>query len=153
MNDEHLTYDAVPFDVYNNGEQWMEWGQYVDPYIYADPLGGGGATELRYAQTAAASPALPGDAYWRRQLGQVPTEPPELTTDGVCPAGTTFDFLSLKCQPGDIAPTLPPGTDIPTGVPPLPGLPPGTTPPAGLPVTEQQCQAREDTAFQNGVAQ
>lgn len=146
-----LSYDDVPFDAYNNEQQPMVWGDYEEPFIYADDLGPGGATGPRYAQTAASSPELPGDGYWRRQLGQVtdgePSEDfelPEIPTS--CPPGTVFNISTFKCEEIDKIPGAPPGT--PPGLPAIPGTPPGELP-TGL-VTEQACAAREQAAYNEG---
>ena len=141
-----LMYDAVPFDAHQNQQQPMAWNRYPQgqPLVYADQLGRGGATQLRYAQTPQGSSAMMGDddtgsgQLWQRQLGQIPG-----VGEAVCPPGTSFDFNTLKCEPGGLDPVIPGG--------PPPGGPPGQIPP-GLPlVTEEQCKAREAAAFNRGV--
>lgn len=150
-----LIYDGLPLDDENNAAQLMAWNRYAAPFVYGDSLGRGGATQLRYAQTAQGSSALPGDAdtgsggAWRRQLGDLGQV--DIPAGMICPEGTAWDFNTFKCQPGDLDPVLPGGFPPPGGQPPPPGtlpqIPPGTLP--GV-VTEQQCAQREAAAFAAG---
>lgn len=143
----NLSYDATPFDAYNNAQQPMAWNKYPagDEFVYSDSLGRGGATQLRYAETAQGSSALPGmpetgsGGEWRRQLGDLGQpqndEPPIPTLPHPPPCGPNEQEVFGQCFP------VVPGQ-----------LPPGTTPPVGV-LTEQQCAQREQLAFDKGRAE
>lgn len=147
----------------------FHWGQLASPFVYADQLGPGGQAYPRYAQTMCDC-----NGYCKQlgclgecgqlgclgdcgQLGQVPQGFP-------CPPGQVFDMSTMSCID---EPAFPPGYTPPGGVEDRPCTfweqttgqcpPSGTMPggpelpqlPAGV-VTEQQCQAREDSAYGKG---
>jgi len=125
--DNTLSYDATPFDGYNNSRQRMAWNRYApgSRFVYSDSLGRGGATQLRYAQTPRGSSAMMGDEptgsgqLWQRQLGELPGHAP--------PCAVGEQEVYGWCWPVDEAP------------------------PVGVPVvTEQQCQEREAAAHTAG---